>query len=201
MVKLKEKPVKKPTDRILIKGLVTVWQGEGKDKKILVRKAENHWVDQGLRGLLSALVLNYVRHPQYGPDFLIWVYNPAMYLGQDTATLTTHGMTALVTPIGAAPGTGPNSISGADRTNPATGEWRTSLTAIWYSGTISGTVGEMALYLRPFTNITFRWTSDGGTLNSLMVSRLSAADGDFTSFAIDTTKSLTVQWEIVITFA
>ena len=46
----------KPADQLLVKGKVTIWQGEGRDRKVIVREAENHWVDAGLRGLVSALV-------------------------------------------------------------------------------------------------------------------------------------------------
>jgi len=199
MVKLKEKPMKKPTDKILIQGLVTVWQGEGKDKKIIFKNAENRWVDAGLKGLIALLSGDYV----YLNTWDAWVRDWDMYLGSDTATATTHSMTALTSPIGAAPGTAPNAKSGAARSNPATGDWRTSVTAIWYAGTISGTVGEMAFYCKPFgTYWTFLWFRQlqSPSFPSAMVSRLSSADGDFGSFAIDISKSLTVQWEITITY-
>ncbi len=198
MVKVERKPIEKPADRILIQGKVTVWQGKGKNKIILVKKAENHWVDVGLKGLISALVGSYV----YLNTWSGWADGFGMYLGSDTATTTTHGMTSLVSPIGTAPGTGPSSTSGASLSNPATGTWKISFTGIWYAGVVSGTVGEMALYLKPFNIITPSWSKhlQSPNLSSAMVSRLSATDGDFAGFAIDTSKSLTVQWEITITY-
>jgi hypothetical protein len=207
MIPVKEKPIKKPTDKILIQGLVTVWQGEGRDKKILIRKAKNHWVDAGLKGLISALVCDYLRGAAtITYYYYFWAYAFTMYLGSNTTTPTTHAMTALTTPIGAAPGTPPNATSGTGRTNPASGTWKCAFQGVWYAGTVSGTVGEMALYLRPWDNITVGWNIDlnatgNKTQNRVMTSRLSAADGDFSAFAIDTSKSLTVYWEIQVTYA
>jgi len=187
----------KKGDRIKIEGRVTVWQEDEKGNRIyLVKNARNHFVDAGLKGLVSALIGS--KFSQYA-----WSYPPAprIYLGTDTTTTTTHGMTALASPIGTAPGTPPDSLSGANITNPSTGEWKTSFTAVWLAGSISGTVGEMALYLRPFNNLTPGWSEGGVTKPEAMVSRLSVADGDFTAFTIDTSKSLTVEWELVITYA
>ena len=185
----------KPADQLLVKGKVTIWQGEGRDRKVIVREAENHWVDAGLRGLVSALVCS-----RENQNIYPWAAGVQMYLGSDTAAPTTHGMTALTTPIGVAPGTPPNTISGASRTNPETGKWQTSVTAVWNAGTVSGTVGELALYLRAFANITVGWTLTSNPAN-VMVSRLSSADSDFSGFAIDPSKSLTVEWRISISYA
>ena len=194
--KLKRKQKEtKPTDALLIQGKVTICQGEGKDKKVIVKDAENHWVDAGLKGLVSALVCS-----KENQNISPWAAGVQMYLGSDTAAPTTHGMTALTTPIGTAPGTPPNSINGASRTNPATGKWQTSVTAVWNSGTVSGTVGELALYLRAFSNLTVGWTLTTNPAN-VMVSRLSSASSDFSSFAIDPSKSLTVEWRLSISYA
>lgn len=199
--KMKEK---KLSEGIVIKGYVTIWQGEGKDKKMIVNRAENHFVDAGLKGLLSALMGkqtggggsgSYVCYCSYSTRY--W----QAYLGTDTAAPTTHGMTALTAPIGTAPGTTPNSKSGTDRSNPATGRWKTGFTAVWNAGTISGTVGELALYLALFDKMTFEWTANIWSPSTVMVSRLSEADADFSSFTIDVSKSLTVAWEIEVCFA
>lgn len=195
---------KKLGDKILVKGYVTVWQGEGKDKKVIVKRAENHFVDLGLQGLLSALVGNHIAITAGPYEIQSWVYEMQMYLGDDTTTASTHGLTALVSPIGTAPGTPPSDISGRDRSNPSSGVWKASIVAVWYAGTVSGTVGELGMYLRPFTNITPGWyleKSSTYTFTRVLVSRLSVGDGDFTSFTIDTSKSLTVQWDLEVSFA
>jgi hypothetical protein len=188
-------------DEVQIKGYVTIWQGEGKNKKSIIKRAENHFVDAGLKGLVSALVCNYLK----GYGMRSWSDTPQIYIGSDTVTTTTHEASALITPIGTVPGTAPNSINGATRTNPSSGVWRTSYTAMWYAGAVSGTVGELGLYLRPFTDFAVNWVKDipsqSYTFASLMVSRLSSADTDFSSFVIDPSKSLTVQWDVEVSFA
>jgi hypothetical protein len=189
-------------DEVQIKGYVTIWQGEGKNKKLIVKRAENHFVDAGLKGLVSALVckkLSVTTNYIYS-----WSHTPKIYIGSDVDTVTTHETSALIAPIGNAPGTAPSAISGADLTNPSSGVWRTSYTAVWYAGTVSGTVGELGLYLRPFTMFTAGWEIATGVLitySSAMVSRLSNANADFSSFVIDPSKSITVQWDIEVSFA
>lgn len=192
-VDIKEPVKPRRVDELKLTGKVSIWQGEGEDKEVKVDRAKNKWVDAGLRGLLSMLLMS--RYNVYA-----WAYEFQIYLGQDTTTATTHNLTALVDPIGAAPGTAPDTTSGEDRTNPATGTWHTAYIAIWDAGSVSGTVGEVALYLRPFTNITAEWVETLQTKTRQMVSRCSVADGDFTSFSIDTSKSLTVYWEVQISY-
>lgn len=191
-------PVKpRRVDELSLKGRVSIWQGEDEDKEVKVDRAKNKWVDAGLKGLLSALIGSVFRG--YDPYSYAWARDFKIYIGQDTVTTTTHNLTALVDPIGSTPGTAPNSTSGEDRTNPATGEWHTAYIAIWDADSVSGTVGEVALYLRAFNNLTAGWSS-GSYLPLVMVSRCSVADGDFTQFSIDTSKSLTVYWEVMISY-
>ncbi len=184
-------------DELSLKGRVSIWQGEGEDKEVKVDRAKNKWVDAGLKGLLSAFLCNYTKVIGYA-----WSYSSKSYLGQDTTTTTAHNMTALVDPIGAAPGTAPNSTSGEDISNPATGQWHTAFISIWNAGTVSGTVGEVALYLRPYDILMAGWTrrDTGLTFSEAMVSRCSVADGDFSQFSIDSSKSLTVYWEVMISY-
>jgi hypothetical protein len=189
-------------DELKLKGRVTIYQGEGDEKEVIVNKAKNKWVDQGLKGLLSYLLGSFVR-VNSGRAIYCWAYDFKTYLGRNTTTTTTHNLTALIDPIGSAPGTAPNRVSGKDRTNPATGTWHTAYIAVWDAGTVSGTVGEVALYLRPFTNITAQWIlgpTNDYTFPLAMVSRCSVADGDFSPFTIDPSKSLTVYWEVQISY-
>jgi len=190
------------TDTVVIKGLVTIWQEDPKtgERIYYVKNAENHWVDAGLKGLVSALMCYRYGFTSYSNPGYAWAYDFKIYLGTDTTQATYHNMTALASPIGTAPGTPPNHTDGADITNPATGQWKTSFIAIWYSGTLPAvSVGEAALYLGAFNNLTPGWTGSA-TMPNVMVSRLSVADGDFTAFPIDVSKSLTVQWDIITQF-
>lgn len=181
-------------DELSLKGRVSIWQGEGEEKEVKVERAKNKWVDAGLKGLLSALIGCRVTYCTF------WANGFQMYLGQDTTTATAHNLTALVNPIGAAPGTAPNSTSGEDRSNPATGQWHTAFISIWDAGTVSGTVGEVGLYLRAFFDLTAGWIRTSYTFPLAMISRCSVADGDFSPFSIDTSKSLTVYWEVYISY-
>ncbi|GAJ23810.1 unnamed protein product, partial [marine sediment metagenome] len=86
--------------------------------------------------------------------------------------------------------------------HPSIGTFKTDITAQWVAGTVSGTVGELALYLGAFTALSVNWTRrEEYAFPVIMVSRLSEADGDFSSFVIDETKSLTVEWDLEVSFA
>jgi len=122
-----------------------------------------------------------------------------MYIGSDTSTATTVTMTSLVSPIGTAPGTGPNtnSYSGAYYSTSTTPVVIT-YNAIWNAGTVSGTLGEAGLYL----SINTGGLTNGATASSPgLASRLSAADGSFTAFTINTAAALTVTWTVSLVYA
>lgn len=120
-------------------------------------------------------------------------------LGTDTTTKNTAGMSALVTPIGTAPGTKPNTQSGSI-VQTAVGDYKLNLTSVWNAGSVSGTVGEIGLYL--YGNPTFRGVGEYMyTDSAILWARLSHADGHFESFAIDTGKNLTITWQMRFLFA
>ena len=121
-----------------------------------------------------------------------------MVLGSDTTTVNTVGMTALVTPIGTPPGTLPNTQSGSI-VQTAVGDYKLNLTAVWNAGTVSGTVGEIGLYLAG--DNTWRGVGIQYTQWVLMWARLSHADSHFSSFVIDTGKNLTITWQMRFLFA
>lgn len=126
-----------------------------------------------------------------------------MYLGTDTTTTTKYNTTVLTTPIGTSPGTAPNSTGGST-TNPSNGVFRVMFSATWNANTVSGTIGEMALYLGIRTSLEgFNWnmsTAGPVTETPKMASRLAAADGAFTPFAINTANPLTVNWTMQFSF-
>jgi hypothetical protein len=182
-------------DFIGIRGTVKIENGEH------VAIGRNHWVAQGFEIIGQYLTYN----TQYNSAYVQGAsYNWNIYIGSDTSTTTTVGMTSLVSPIGNAPGTAPNtkSISGAyysTSTTPVVITW----IATWNAGTVSGTLGETGLYLwdlyyynglRPLTNASY-------ATNPALASRLSAADGSFTAFTINTAAALTVTWTVSLVYA
>lgn len=126
-----------------------------------------------------------------------------MYLGTDLITPTLYTTTTLTSPIGTAPGTAPNTTGGTV-TNPSTTIFRILFSATWVPYTVSGTVGEMALYLRLMspTIQPFRWTKYAPATEPLqLASRLAVADGSMSSFSINTASPLTVNWIIQFSYA
>jgi len=181
-------------DFIGIRGTVKIENGE----HIVIGK--NHWVGQGFE-IIGQYLTNNTQYSYYVQGASL---NWNIYVGSDTSTTTTVGMTSLVSPIGTAPGTAPNTKSNSGRyysssTTPIVLTW----VAIWNAGTVSGTLGETGLYLwdmyyntgiKPVTNASY------ATMPAL-ASRLSAADGSFTAFAINTAAALTVTWTVSLVYA
>ena len=174
-------------DFIGIRGTVKIENGEH------VAIGRNHWVGQGLETIASYLAwLSASLSISGGNDSNI-------YIGSDTSTATTVSMTALVSPIGTAPGTAPNTTSFSanyysSSTTPIVMNW----VATWNAGTVSGTLGETGLYL--YIN-TIGITNGAAATNPGLASRLSAADGSFTAFTINTAAALTVTWTVSLVYA
>jgi len=130
------------------------------------------------------------------------MYLKNIYLGTDIAIPTAYNTTALTFPIGIAPGTAPNTLIGST-SNPSNGVFQITMTATWNSGTVSGTVGEIALYLNVLTagNLkAFGWSANYQPGAAILASRLSVADGSFEAFLIDDTKPLVVTWTLQVIF-
>jgi hypothetical protein len=173
-------------DFIGIRGTVKIENGEH------IAIGRNHWVCQGLETIGG--YLNSSNSNMYAASI-----NWNIYIGSDTSTTTTVGMTSLVSPIGTALGTAPNtkSNSGAyysSSTTPVVINW----IATWNAGTVSGTLGEAGLYLYGNTG-----GLTNGTFTSIpsLASRLSAADGSFTAFTINTSVALTIIWTVSLVYA
>lgn len=185
-------------DAIELRGLVDIRQG----KTYLCRNARNHFVDGGLKGIISAVLSSTLKGicRWYGP-----AHDWNIYIGSDTVTSTVTTRTELQSPIGTPPGTGPNikSIVGV-HDGALDGDWYATWQATWNPGTVSGTLGETALYMSMPDKTEFQWTmAEGSTYSppAVMASRLSNADGDFSSFSIDDTKPLTIDWTVHLQFA
>jgi len=166
------------TTRLKLFGEVEI---ENKYTKI---KGRNHWVGTGIEtlaafiGSTSGASVNTVTNNWY------------ILLGLDTKTPTNTTMLSLVNPILIKPNftfTTGNYYSGS--TNAVSIKY----TAVWLPGTVSGTIGEVGLYL----------TLNGGTYpvgNPGMVARLSIADSSFTVFTVNTYSTLTVVWSINLVY-
>jgi hypothetical protein len=186
-----------PRESIKIKGIVEIING---DTHII---AENKFVQSMIVWLTNITSVSYLNLP--ANSSLRWnisTYNWDIYLGTNTTTPTSYNTISLASPIGTAPGTTAD-IKLGSTTNPSPGIFRTIFTCTWNAGTISGTVGEMALYLSVRSTLqTFGW---GQVFNPVitetkqLVSRLSVADGSLSSFTINTANPLTMNWTVQYT--
>ena len=174
-------------------GYVTVKQ---RDK--IVFRGNNKFVDAFLKGLASMILSNYIE--VYLATAYIWAYQATIHVGTDTSTATTPDMTHLVTENT----TAPNSFSGSLYDGTDTGIWGVRYTATWNAGVITDTIGELGLYMNPFTNTSYQWyyyaNQSNYTYPQALCARLSVADGDFSAYTPDATLPLTVQWDIKFTF-
>jgi len=178
----------KYTGRIVITGSVEITNGPKH-----AGPYRNHFVNNALQALMYILLTSFS-----SSSYTIAPLNPnTMYIGSDTSTKTTASMTALVAPIGTAPGTAPNiwnsSIQLLSNGSAVT------YSATWNVGTVSGTIGEMALYGSAATSIGSANSNWGSS--AVMLSRLSVADGDFSSFTINSTYPLVIAWTVQFLFA
>jgi len=179
----------KVTDEILI------YEGEK-----LKLASKGHIVSQGLIHIINALAAS--QTPTSGYPFYLfsrdWTGKSYSYMRLGTGGNVTQGTTTgLTTPVG----TGPDSQAGAT-SSPGGGTYRVSWTATWNAGSLTAiTVSEIGLFLYLETNLqNFGWTYFKGSGTALF-SRLSAADGDFTSFVVNTSVPLTIEWRLTFTFA
>lgn len=140
-------------------------------------------------------------YPRYWPSISWTGKTTYMVIGSNTTTGNTASMTTLTTPIGTPPGTRANTQSFATST-VAVGSYRVSYVATWNAGTVSGTLGEIGLFLHcPWNTMSAFSSWDYRNTNIYMVARLNSYDGHFASFTIDAAKALTITWNITFTFA
>lgn len=184
------------SDTVKIKGFVEIKNGD------TIIKAENKFVQTTLQLIINWLSMTHVptnwNVGSYGPTY---IYN--MYIGTDITTATLFNTSALISPIGTAPGTAPNAKGGVT-SNPSNGVFRIIITATWNAGTVSGMVGEMALYLNLLsapTNLkVYGWSDVVQPTSAVLASRLAVADGAFSPFTINTANPLTITWTIQLSF-
>jgi len=185
----------KYTGRIVITGSVEITNGPKH-----AGPYRNHFVNNALQALGYVLLTNFSHTYNALGNNAIPLYPQTIYLGTNTTVATFPNTIGLTAPIGAAPGTGPNSFT-ASYGNVTNG-FQVVYTATWNQGTVSGTIGEMALY-GTFANNYYTGSQGGANWgsNTGMLSRLSVADGDFSAFTINTTYPLVIAWTIQFLFA
>ena len=188
----------KYTGRIVITGSVEITNGPKH-----AGPYRNHFVDSALWALAYILLSNFTTYGTSG-NYITTIeplYPQTMYLGTNTTVATFPNMSSLVAPIGTPPGTGPNNFTSSY--GSITNGYQVVYSATWNAGTVSGTIGEMALYGSAATtyytgspSVTATWGS-----SNVMLSRLSVADGDFSSFTINSSYPLVIVWTIQFLFA
>jgi hypothetical protein len=168
------------SDNLSVVGIVVIENGKN---KVMGR---NHWVGQGLETIGSYLVGGAGNGAASN-----------IYIGSDTIVPTTVSMTGLILPIGSAPGTAPNTFNASYSINissaiPATVVYN----AVWNPGTVSGTLGEVGLYLKGYGGLS------GSTYatNPGLAARIAVADGTLTPFVINPIDALTVSWFVYFAY-
>jgi hypothetical protein len=184
-------------DNVKVTDEILVYEGVG-DAKKLKFASKGHIVNQGLIhmvNMLSASAIAYSSGLQ-GTSYNWTAKSTYMRLGTG-GNVTTGTVTGLTTPVS----TAPDSQAGAT-TSPGGGTYRAAWTATWNAGTLTAiTVSEIGLFLSLVSGLqSFGYTYSGGG-GSILFSRLSAADGDFTAFVVNTTVPLTIEWRLTFTFA
>ena len=182
-------PKPKPYERILIEGHGIMLQGDE-----IVRRFKNKIVNAGLKGIVSLMICKGFQSTQYHDAFHLFASVWDIQLGDNTTTKTTYTMTGLAgTQIGGSPNSKNILYS-----NPSSGTHRVSFEASWNAGTISGTIGEIAIIMRCPENYTWKWlgTDTNWTHTDTMFARASVADGDFTAYTINTSNPTSIKWDI-----
>ena len=190
----------------VIAGLVSAWRvlPDGSQVRLFDR-AENHFVNATLKGLVAALIGDRIQATSSGAPpakLSSWESGWTMQAGTDQVTSTTFATAALTGPVGGAP----DVLSASSVQNPSSGLFRVVLTAIWNPGPISGnTIGECGLLFRPFTEFAIGWVRTASntafSYPQALSSRLSVADGDFVAVPIAAFEGLRLDWELQVTFA
>lgn len=109
-------------------------------------------------------------------------------------SVTTGATTALTSQDSTAANT-----TGGVLSNPS-GSYRIAWTHTWNAGTLAAiTITELGLFIKQDSSLnTFAAAWSAGVS---LFSRLSAADSDFTGFAVNTAVPLTIEWRLTLTFA
>ena len=189
-------------DCLRIRDRITCYQG---DKVQFSTKG--HFVSQGL-----ILMCNWISFagssssnvfgPLYGSTQVQVLANWYARVGTGAGS-TIQSTVGLTTPVATAP-----SFITANTSNPSASSCRIAYVFVWASGTLTAiTVTEFGLWLNNGfqagtpTLATFGQTAAGNLSNPQFMARISSTDGDFTSFTVNTSVPLTLQWNLTFTYA
>lgn len=189
-------------DRILITDKILAYEGTPQNRGKLLVCTKGHIVDMGLIALINFISAG---NPStsgifYFPSYKWDTKTTYMRLGTG-GSVTTHGTTGLTSPNA----TPPSSQSGVT-SNPDQGSYRVAWTATWNAGVLPAiTVTEIGLWLNNIGSATtlqpFQWSPQNAQINVQFFSRISEADGDFSSFLVNTAVPLTIEWRLTFTYA
>jgi len=187
----------KPTDRLALQGRVSIYQeDESGDREYICDRSRNHFVNGMLRGLTSFLCGSYLGNSASSNAYRYYgMYGWKIQCGIDESTPTTCGMAELASVNPTLPTT---QVCEGVVTTPSSRSIKWDAT--WNAGTINGRIGEFGLYFRPYNSIVPLWSSMNYTFPVALCSRLSSASGDFDAFTIDPTRSLTITWEVGMSY-
>lgn len=186
-------------DRLTVTDEVICYYGTPKTPlkdRVLLFKSKGHIVNQGLIGFVNYLggaAINYAASYQFGTGSDGAPTVPSIRLGTG-GSVTTGATTSLTSREDTAPDSANGTIS-----SPGS-SYRIAWTATWNAGSLSAiTVSELGLWLYIDASI----NAFGGTVTGAVAffSRLSDADGDFSSFVVNTSVPLTIEWRLTFTFA
>ena len=162
------------------------------------KNVKNKFVDRGILGILFPLVCRHDGTNRHG-----YARNYNIRVGSNTDTSTGREMESLIDTIGGTQNeTDINVTQDGDN-------YTIKYTATWESGSLSGTLGEVGIFLYlPDDRLHASYTSRSPTYNSsshmgdtdTMFSRICEADGDFTSFVIDEEEPLSVEYKLTLTY-
>lgn len=176
---------------------ITVYESAGSSKKLKFA-SKGHIVNQGLIHIVNMLAMSGISYSSgmHGTSYNWITKSTYMRIGTG-GNVTTGTVTGLTTQVATAPDSQAGTTS-----SPGGGTYRISWTATWNAGTLAAiTASELGLFLDMVNGLqNFAYTYSGGG-GSILFSRLSAADGDFTAFVVNTSVPLTIEWRLTFTFA
>jgi hypothetical protein len=194
-------------DKIQIIPVVSFFEGTLQNPIRHIATSKGHLVNSGLISLLNFASGAHQYSGQYttyasadwmysyavGPSGVPNVPSIRLGTGNGATTGSTTGLVAIVN-------TPPNAISGST-SNPSAGHYLSAITATWNSGALSAiTVTEAGLWAFMEAVLRgFAYTS-GQTPSATFVDRVSSTDGDFSSFVVNTSVPLSVQYQINFNF-
>jgi len=176
------------TSGFRIEGILTFRSGD----TIIQSNVKNHWVKNGLDGIATCLMGNYIsgatwliNHPSFQSKAYIAV--------GDDPTVTTENSTTILNEIKC------SGYQGSSATKDTSGNYSVVYTGVFGVGVVNQPIEEVGLFLSPYINLTANWISSNSSppaTPAVLCARVSTGDGAFTSFTPSATEVFSVDWEI-----